>query len=93
MWFIGAFVKLDATINHADATGPISAGSYAAAVFIFIYAVGFSFSWASVPWVICSEIHPLRVRSLCVAICTATHWLLDFVIAHSAPYMIRIIKY
>ncbi|KAE8366654.1 general substrate transporter [Aspergillus caelatus] len=93
MWFIGAFVKLHATTNHADDTGPISAGSYAAAVFIFVYAVGFCFSWAGVPWIICSEIYPLRVRSLCVAICTATHWLLNFVIARSTPYMIRNIKY
>ncbi|KAE8419692.1 general substrate transporter [Aspergillus pseudocaelatus] len=83
MWFLGAFVKLHATTNHADDTGPISAGSYAAAVFIFVYAVGFCFSWTG----------PLRVRSLCVAICTATHWLLNFVIARSTPYMIRNIKY
>ncbi|KAB8261836.1 general substrate transporter [Aspergillus pseudonomiae] len=93
MWFIGAFVKLHATTHHADADGHISAGSYATAVFIFVYAVGFCFSWAGVPWIICSEIYPLRVRSRCVAICAATHWLLNFVIARSVPYMIRNIKY
>ncbi|OGM39857.1 putative sugar transporter [Aspergillus bombycis] len=93
IWFIGPFVKLHATTNHAAAEGHISAGSYAAAVFIFVYAVGFCFSWAGVPWIICSEIYPLRGRSLCVAICTATHWLLNFVIARSVPYMIRNIKY
>ncbi|GAB1206358.1 hypothetical protein APSETT445_005043 [Aspergillus pseudonomiae] len=93
MWFIGAFVKLHATTHHADADGHISVGSYATAVFIFVYAVGFCFSWAGVPWIICSEIYPLRVRSLCVAICAATHWLLNFVIARSVPYMIRNIKY
>ncbi|KAB8269767.1 general substrate transporter [Aspergillus minisclerotigenes] len=93
MWFIGAFVKLHATTNHADVKGHTSAGSYAAAVFIFVYAFGFCFSWAGVPWIICSEIYPLRVRSLGMAICTATHWLLNFVIARSFPYMIRNIKF
>ena len=30
----------------------------------------------------------LRIRSVCVAICTATHWLMNFVIARSVPYML-----
>lgn len=37
--------------------------------------------------------YSLRIRSLCVAICTATHWLLNFVIARSVPYMLTNIGY
>lgn len=84
MWYIGAYIMVS---NPTSAKG-ISAGGYAACTLIYVYAVGFCFSWAGVPWIYCSEIFPLRIRSLCVAICTATHWLLNFVIARSVPYMI-----
>ncbi|KAJ5553231.1 hypothetical protein N7494_002609 [Penicillium frequentans] len=86
MWLIGAFVKVQSSTVTSD--GSLSATSYAAAVFIFVFAVSFCFSWAGVPWVICSEIYPLRVRGLCMSICVATHWLFNFVIARSTPYMI-----
>jgi sugar porter (SP) family MFS transporter len=91
MWLIGVFVKIQSTESKSD--GSLSASSYAAAVFIFVFAVSFCFSWAGVPWVICSEIYPLRVRGLCVSICVATHWLFNFVIARSTPYMISNITY
>jgi len=86
MWLIGAFVKVQGSAKHSS--GSLGGSSYAAAVFIFVFAVSFCFSWAGVPWVICSEIYPLRVRGLCMSICVATHWLFNFVIARSTPYMI-----
>ncbi|KAJ5115380.1 hypothetical protein NUU61_001139 [Penicillium alfredii] len=91
MWLIGVFVKIQGPASSENTS--LSASSYAAAVFIFVFAVAFCFSWAGVPWVICSEIYPLRVRGLCVSICVATHWLFNFVIARSVPYMISNISY
>ncbi|KAJ6109483.1 sugar transporter [Penicillium sp. IBT 16267x] len=91
MWLIGAFAKIQS--SHVTSDGSLSGTSYAAAVFIYVYAVAFCFSWAGVPWVICSEIYPLRVRGLCMGICVATHWLFNFVIARSTPYMISNIGY
>lgn len=91
MWLIGAFVK----IQSAEVkTGKLISGtSYAAAVFIYLFAVSFCFSWAGVPWIICSEIYPLQVRGLAVSICVATHWLFNFVLARSVPYMISNITF
>ncbi|KAG9656104.1 general substrate transporter, partial [Aureobasidium melanogenum] len=85
MWFIGAYIKI---ANPATHTVGLSAGGYAAVTFIYIFAVGFCFSYAGVPWIYCSEIFPLRIRGLGMALCTATHWLFNFVIARSVPYMI-----
>lgn len=84
MWYIGAYVM----VSKPTLSKHISAGGYAACTLIYVYAIGFCFSWAGVPWVYCSEIFPLRIRGICVAICTATHWLMNFVIARSVPYMI-----
>jgi MFS family permease len=68
MWFIGAYIKID---NPED-TG-LNGGAYAAVVFIYIYAVGFCFSYAGIPWIYCAEIFPSRIRASGMAICTATH--------------------
>lgn len=84
MWYIGGYVMS----SSPSSSKHISAGGYAACTLIYIYAIGFCFSWAGVPWIYCSEIFPLRIRGISVALCTATHWLMNFVIARSVPYMI-----
>ena len=84
MWYIGGYVLS----SNPSAAKSISAGGYAACTLIYIYAIGFCFSWAGVPWIYCSEIFPLRIRGIGMALCTATHWLMNFVIARSVPYMI-----
>jgi sugar porter (SP) family MFS transporter len=89
MWFIGAYIK----IAQPGTSGSLSAGGYAAVTFIYIFAVGFCFSYAGVPWIYCSEIFPLRIRGVGMAVCTATHWLFNFVIARSVPYMVSNINY
>lgn len=60
---------------------------------IYVYAVGWCFSWAGIPWIYAAEIFPLRIRSPCISICVAIHWVMNFVIARSAPYMISDIGY
>jgi sugar porter (SP) family MFS transporter len=89
MWFIGAYIK----IAQPGTSGHLTAGGYAAVTFIYIFAVGFCFSYAGVPWIYCSEIFPLRIRAVGMAICTAVHWLFNFVIARSVPYMVSNIGY
>ncbi|KAI5196085.1 hypothetical protein AUEXF2481DRAFT_454884 [Aureobasidium subglaciale EXF-2481] len=90
MWFIGSYIKIANPTAHAVG---LTAGGYAAITFIYIFAVGFCFSYAGVPWIYCAEIFPLRIRGLGMALCTATHWLFNFVIARSVPYMVTNIGY
>jgi len=89
MWFIGSYIKIAKPGEH----GNLTSGGYAAVTFIYIFAVGFCFSYAGVPWIYCAEIFPLRIRGVGMAICTATHWLFNFVIARSVPYMVSNIGY
>lgn len=84
MWFIGAYVKVAPPGDNAG----LSAGGYAAVTFIYVFAVGFCFSYAGIPWIYCAEIFPLRIRSSAMAICTATHWILNLAIARAVPYMV-----
>lgn len=91
MWLIGTYVKI---ANPTASTHPhLTAGGYTAITFIYVYAVGWSLSFAGVPWIYCSEIFPLPIRGIGMALCAATHWLFNFVIARSVPYMISNIGY
>lgn len=91
MWFIGAYIKI--ADPSTDQGSTMSAGAYAAVVFIYVFAVGFCFSYAGVPWIYCSEIFPASIRGIGMAACTAWHWLLNFAIARSVPYMVSNIGY
>ncbi|KAK9770733.1 putative Major facilitator superfamily (MFS) profile domain-containing protein [Seiridium cardinale] len=88
MWFIGAYIKIAAPSPSPGGSKQIDGGGYAAVVMIYLYAVGWCFCWAGIPWIYVSEIFPLRIRSPCVSICVAIHWVMNFVIARSVPYMI-----
>ncbi|KAG5935643.1 hypothetical protein E4U53_000388 [Claviceps sorghi] len=92
MWYIGAYVKTAAP-SSASFSSHISSSGYAGIAMIYIYAVGWCFSWAGVPWIYAAEIFPLRIRSGCISICVAVHWTLNFVIASSVPYMMANIGY
>ncbi|KAM0793008.1 hypothetical protein ACM66B_000501 [Microbotryomycetes sp. NB124-2] len=89
MWTIGSLIA----VYPATAGGDIVPGQYAAITLIYVYAVAFCFSYAGIPWIYCSEIFPLRIRSFNVAITTFTHWAFNLCIAKSVPYMIANIKY
>jgi hypothetical protein len=90
MSFTAAYVA----IAKPSAKDPdLQASGYAAATMIYIYAVGYCFSWAAIPWIYANEIFPTRIRGLAMAICTAVHWLMNFMIARSVPYMISNIGY
>lgn len=90
MWFIGAYIKIAAP---SAANSELTASGYAAVTMIYIYAIGYCFSFAGIPWIYASEIFPLQIRGIGMAACTATHWLFNFAIARSVPYMITNIGY
>lgn len=91
MWLIGAYIKIANPEESHD--HHLSAGGYTAITFIYVYAVGWSLSFAGVPWIYCAEIFPLPIRGIGMALCVATHWLFNFVIARSVPYMMTNIGY
>lgn len=90
MFYIGAYIaiaKPSATNSNPQAAG------YVAIAMIYIFVVFYCASWNGIVWIYCSEIFPLRIRTLCCAFTSATQWLFQFVIARSTPYMISNIGY
>lgn len=94
MWYIGAYV-MRADPAGAAARGEVarSGAGYFAMVCVYLYGFVYCATWQGITWVYCSEIFPLDIRMLCVAITTADQWLWSFVISRTTPYMITSLGY
>jgi len=60
MFYIAAFVAIAKPTGEAAP----SAGGYVAIVMIYIFVVFYCASWNGIVWIYCSEIFPLRIRTL-----------------------------
>ncbi|CAG9993654.1 unnamed protein product [Clonostachys byssicola] len=94
MWYIGGYVL------RADPAGAAAAGQtqqtgwgYLAMACVYLNAFIICATWQGITWTYASEIFPLDIRMLCVAITTADTWLGSFIIARSTPYMISGLGY
>lgn len=94
MWYIGGYV-MRADPVAAAARGDLSRDGwgYLAMVCVYVNAFIICATWQGITWTYASEIFPLDIRMLCVAITTAVTWLGSFIIARSTPYMISDLGY
>ncbi|KZT59558.1 MFS general substrate transporter [Calocera cornea HHB12733] len=86
MFFIGAYMKI-------HPSGPPIPASYAAIVMVYIYVVGYSFGWGTIPWVVAAEAVPNHLRTLSMSGALMTQWLHNFIIAQITPTMLATIKF
>ncbi|KAK6536236.1 hypothetical protein TWF281_000479 [Arthrobotrys megalospora] len=94
MWYLGGYVlRNDPTAAAARGDVARSGWGYLAIVCVYLYGLIYCATWQGITWVYCSEIFPLDVRMLCVAITTADQWLWSFIISRTTPYMITSLGY
>ncbi|KXJ27653.1 solute carrier family 2, facilitated glucose transporter member 8 [Exaiptasia diaphana] len=92
---IGTFFQLssneacNSTVNHRDLSHSIPACeiSWLAITCIIIFNIAFSIAWGPIPWIIISEIFPLRARSISGSIATISAFASAFVLLWCYPYM------
>lgn len=94
MWYIGGYVfKADPAAAAAAGVVQRDGWGYLAMVCVYLNAFIICATWQGITWTYCSEIFPLDIRMLCVALTTADTWLGSFIIARSTPYMITGLGY
>ncbi|KAF4534987.1 Quinate permease protein [Lasiodiplodia theobromae] len=94
MWYLGGYVlKADPTAAAARGDSSRDGWGYLAMVCVYLYGLIYCATWQGITWVICSEIFPIDIRMLCVAITTADQWLWSFIISRTTPYMITSLGY
>lgn len=88
--FVGAYlgVTKDMAIAEIEATRSASRASVAAIVAIFLHAVAWSIGWFSIPYLVGSEVFPVRIRSLNVSISMAFHWAFYFACSRAMPSLL-----
>lgn len=60
---------------------------------IYVFVAGYSFSWAPIPWIYCTEIFPLTMRAKATSLTTAANWAANFVISFLIPLLFIHIYY
>ena len=66
---------------------------YTAAGCIFFFIANFAYGWGPVPWVLCSEIFPMKYRAKGVGLTTSMSWLGTFIIGYFPPMLISSIGF
>ncbi|KAL5356277.1 hypothetical protein BJX96DRAFT_186231 [Aspergillus floccosus] len=88
--FVGAYLGAtkDMTPEHIHDTPSASRASMAAIVAIYLHATAWSIGWFSIPYLVGSEIFPIRIRSLNVSISMAFHWAFYFGCSRAMPSLL-----
>ncbi|KAK0456788.1 general substrate transporter [Armillaria borealis] len=71
----------------------ISAAGWVACVFVWIFAMGFGYSWGPCSWIIIAEIFPLSVRGKGLSIAASSNWMNNFIVGQVTPSMLQHIGY
>ncbi|NXW10108.1 GTR8 protein, partial [Fregetta grallaria] len=67
------------TLNSAS-PGTESSISWLAVVSLGLFVAGFALGWGPVPWLVMSEIFPLKARGLSSGACVLTNWVMAFLV-------------
>ncbi|MED6206847.1 hypothetical protein PIB30_030514 [Stylosanthes scabra] len=57
-------------------------------VCVVVYFCCFMMAYGPIPNILCSEIFPTKVRSLCIAICALVFWIGDIIVTYTLPVML-----
>ncbi|KFO11032.1 Solute carrier family 2, facilitated glucose transporter member 8, partial [Balearica regulorum gibbericeps] len=67
------------TLNSAS-LGTESGISWLAVVSLGLFVAGFALGWGPVPWLVVSEIFPLKARGISSGACVLTNWVMAFLV-------------
>ena len=89
LFWIGIYQAIRPDSENAQ----VDAAGYLTIAMVYIYVVGYSLGWSSVPWAVSAEVAPNQLRAIAMALATMSQWLFNFVIAKSTPLMLENIKF
>ena len=94
LWYVGGYVFVaDPSKNAVEGNLQQNGWAYFAMVCVYLNAFIICATWQGITWTYASEIFPLDIRMMCVAISTASTWLGSFIVARATPYMITDLGY
>ncbi|TFK99577.1 general substrate transporter [Pterulicium gracile] len=70
-----------------------AAAGWVAVVFVWIFAVGFGYSWGPCAWIVIAEIWPLSIRGKGLSIAASSNWMNNFIVGQVTPTMLEHLTY
>ncbi|KAH6652554.1 permease of the major facilitator superfamily [Truncatella angustata] len=80
----GALIGIAALLRHAE-SHPGSPTNNAIVAFPYLFYTFFNMSWSSGSWTYAAEIFPISLRAKGNALCTASLWISNFIVAQTTP--------
>ncbi|KAH8788299.1 general substrate transporter [Diaporthe sp. PMI_573] len=87
-----ALIGIAVLQRHAE-THPGDPRNYAIIAFPFLFFTFFNMSWSSGSWLYAAEIFPISLRSKGNALCTASLWIANFLVAQVTPPIMTAISW
>ncbi|KAG2017805.1 sugar transporter [Coprinopsis cinerea AmutBmut pab1-1] len=69
------------------------AAGWAACVLVWIFAIGFGYSWGPCAWILVAEIWPLSVRGKGLSIAASSNWMNNFIVGQVTPTMLEHLRF
>lgn len=79
-----ALIGIAMLLRHAE-SHPGDAANNAIVLFPYIFYTFFNMSWSSGSWTYAAEIFPISLRAKGNALCTASLWVSNFIVAQTTP--------
>ncbi|XP_038601578.1 solute carrier family 2, facilitated glucose transporter member 8, partial [Tachyglossus aculeatus] len=68
------------TTLNPERSGPEYGLAWLAVVSMGFFITGFALGWGPIPWLVMSEIFPLRAKGLASGVCVLTNWIMAFLV-------------
>ncbi|KAG6817649.1 hypothetical protein H0H87_005406 [Tephrocybe sp. NHM501043] len=73
-------------LYHNSWASHVAAG-WVACAFVWVFAIGFGYSWGPCAWILVAEIWPLSVRGKGLSIAASSNWMNNFIVGQVTPTM------
>lgn len=78
---------------YRDTWASHAAAGWAACALVWVFAIGFGYSWGPCAWILVAEIWPLSVRGKGLSIAASSNWMNNFIVGQVTPSMLEHITY
>ncbi|KAL5486301.1 hypothetical protein ACEPAI_7347 [Sanghuangporus weigelae] len=69
------------------------AAGWAACALVWLFAIGFGYSWGPCSWILAAEIWPLSVRGKGISIAASSNWMNNFIVGQVTPSMMAHLRF
>ncbi|KAJ8521922.1 hypothetical protein ONZ45_g1444 [Pleurotus djamor] len=78
---------------YQDSWESHKAAGWAACALVWVFAIGFGYSWGPCAWILVAEIWPLSARGKGVALSASSNWMNNFIVGQVTPTMLKQLRF